>query len=433
MCRPIFLPIIPTRRRDYDLVESILVEVSHELVSRSQPSANKVVDMDGCSRAGLLEWILHDWSDDDCIKILKNCRKTISKETGKLIIVEIVQDPKGKDFFDDMRLTYDLWILHDWSDDDCIKILKNCRKAISKKTGKLIIVEIVQDPKGEDFFDDMRLTYDLVMFSHFSNGRERTELEWEKLLTEGGFSLKGKPLVLSWRRTPRLDSGVRERCILFCHQNDTMHERLYGKIRLYTRFFDYANFRLPLSTFLVDVLRVDGCHLVSVPIMLPYWNNHFFWVDDFACPASFPWHTPNHVTRDPNPVAVDFNAQDYATLVAHPSLFRNFSEAFLCLVGLSLHYTLDEETYPRFLHKNGEGGELEASVERLFDEGGSGNQTKQGDSVRGWPDANIQPIVEAANTIVEDAAPVQSRRQGKRKYVVMDAGGVSRPPKKLRE
>ncbi|GJV05734.1 desmethylxanthohumol 6'-O-methyltransferase-like protein [Tanacetum coccineum] len=80
------------------------------------------------------------------------------------------------------------WILHDWSDDDCIKILRNCRKAISKETGKLIIVEIVQDPKGEDFFDDMRLTYDLVMFSHFSNGRERTELEWEKLLIEGGFS-----------------------------------------------------------------------------------------------------------------------------------------------------------------------------------------------------------------------------------------------------
>nr|GEZ09497.1 hypothetical protein [Tanacetum cinerariifolium] len=246
-----------------------------------------------------------------------------------------------------------------------------------------------------------------------------------------------------------------------------MHERLYGKIRLYTRFFDYANFRLPLSTFLVDVLRVDGCHLVSVPIMLPYWNNHFFWVDDFACPASFPWHTPNHVTRDPDPVAADFNAQDYATLVAHPSLFWNFSEAFLCLVGLSLHYTLDEETYPRFLHKNGEGGvverernkdephlldtivgrtvpllpispdradsELKASVERLFDEGGSGNQTKQGDFVRGWLDANIQPIVEVANTVVEDAAPVQSRRQGKRKYVVMDAGGVSRPPKKLRE
>ncbi|KVI04224.1 Caffeate O-methyltransferase (COMT) family [Cynara cardunculus var. scolymus] len=39
----------------------------------------------------------------------------------------------------------------------------------------------------DDFFDDTRLTYDLVMFSHFSGGRERTESEWKKLLEEGGF------------------------------------------------------------------------------------------------------------------------------------------------------------------------------------------------------------------------------------------------------
>ncbi|GKG04164.1 hypothetical protein Tco_0314551, partial [Tanacetum coccineum] len=81
-----------------------------------------------------------------------------------------------------------------------------------------------------------------------------------------------------------------------------------------------------------------------------------------------------------------------------PSPFRKFPEAFMCLVGLSRYYPLDEETYPRFLHKNGEGGclwlymcrttvgrmiplfpvvpdraesELEASVDKLFDKGGS--------------------------------------------------------------
>nr|GEX49619.1 hypothetical protein [Tanacetum cinerariifolium] len=121
--------------------------------------------------------------------------------------------------------------------------------------------------------------------------------------------------------------------LIFPNQNDTMHERPSGKIRLYTRFFDYANFRLPLFTFLVDVLRIiisSGC--------------------DFACPVSFSWHTAKHMTRDPDPPAADFNAQDYTTLVAYPSPFQN---------------------------------ELEASVERLFDEGGSGTQTKQGDSIKG--------------------------------------------------
>nr|GEZ42783.1 hypothetical protein [Tanacetum cinerariifolium] len=153
-------------------------------------------------------------------------------------------------------------------------------------------------------------------------------------------------------------------------------------------------------------------------------------MDDFACPTSFSWHTVKHMIRDLDPVAANFNAQDYATLVAHPSPLWKFLEAFTYLVGLSRHYTLDEETYPWFLHKNGEGGnehfyfhphagsyqiapdhvdsELEASVKRLFDEDGSGTRTKQGDFARGRQNANIQPLIEAANTIVEDTAPMQS-------------------------
>ncbi|GJW34271.1 hypothetical protein Tco_0054303, partial [Tanacetum coccineum] len=54
-----------------------------------------------------------------------------------------------------------------------------------------------------------------------------------------------------------------------------------------------------------------------------------------------------NVIRDPAPVAADFNAQDYTTLVAHPSSFRKFPQEFLCLVGLSRHYTLDEDTWTR--------------------------------------------------------------------------------------
>ncbi|GKB30865.1 hypothetical protein Tco_0870266, partial [Tanacetum coccineum] len=34
----------------------------------------------------------------------------------------------------------------------------------------------------------------------------------------------------------------------------TMHERPTGKVGMYTRFFDYANYRIPFSTFFVSVL-----------------------------------------------------------------------------------------------------------------------------------------------------------------------------------
>nr|ACC63885.1 caffeic acid 3-O-methyltransferase [Populus trichocarpa] len=79
------------------------------------------------------------------------------------------------------------WVLHDWGDEDCVKILKNCRKAMPEKTGKLILVEIVLQPEGNGQFGDMGMVSDLVMFAHSTGGKERTELEWKKLLDEGGF------------------------------------------------------------------------------------------------------------------------------------------------------------------------------------------------------------------------------------------------------
>ncbi|KAK7854531.1 xanthohumol 4-O-methyltransferase [Quercus suber] len=79
------------------------------------------------------------------------------------------------------------WILHDWSDDNCVKILKNCRKAIPKETGKVIIVGVVLQPDGDGLFDDTGFVFDLLMLAHTSGGRERTELEWKKVLEGAGF------------------------------------------------------------------------------------------------------------------------------------------------------------------------------------------------------------------------------------------------------
>nr|GEU74321.1 hypothetical protein [Tanacetum cinerariifolium] len=234
------------------------------------------------------------------------------------------------------------------------------------------------------------------------------------------------------------------------NRGDTIHERPAGKIVLYTRFFNFANFRLPLSTFLVDILskRSDN---VPVYYTKPFdslknWNDHFFWVIV---------HTAKKATRDPALVAAEFNLQDYATLVAHPSPFQKFPEEFLCLVGLSRHYILDEETYPRFMHKNGEGGdgslcfhsysgsyliapdrvdsELETSIDRLFYEGGSGSQAGKGGSTGVEEGTNVQPVIEATSIVTEDVAPLQPRRQMKRKTVVAYAGGSLHPPKKLWE
>lgn len=82
---------------------------------------------------------------------------------------------------------YIKWILHDWSDDHCVKILKNCRKAIPEKTGKVIILDHVLDPEGDEPFTDIGIAFDMILFAHNSGGKERTEENWKYLFKETGF------------------------------------------------------------------------------------------------------------------------------------------------------------------------------------------------------------------------------------------------------
>lgn len=79
------------------------------------------------------------------------------------------------------------WVLHDWGDEDCVKILKNCRKSVPPKTGKVIIIDLVLRPDRDDTLNDLGFAFDLLMMAHSSGGKERTELEWKQILEGGGF------------------------------------------------------------------------------------------------------------------------------------------------------------------------------------------------------------------------------------------------------
>jgi len=43
----------------------------------------------GGGDAYIMKWILHDWSDEDCVRILKNCHTAMAKES-RLLVVEMV-------------------------------------------------------------------------------------------------------------------------------------------------------------------------------------------------------------------------------------------------------------------------------------------------------------------------------------------------------
>lgn len=88
------------------------------------------------------------------------------------------------EFYDKQR------ILHDWSDKDCVKILKKCKEAIPNKEngGKVIVIDIVIDnQKGENKSFETQLFSDVLMMVHVS-GKERNEQEWAKLFSNAGFS-----------------------------------------------------------------------------------------------------------------------------------------------------------------------------------------------------------------------------------------------------
>lgn len=77
-------------------------------------------------------------------------------------------------------------VLHDWSDSECIQILKNCREAISKKV--IIGEALIDEQNKEDKMTNAKLLMDMVMMAHTNEGKERTQKEWAYVLTKAGFS-----------------------------------------------------------------------------------------------------------------------------------------------------------------------------------------------------------------------------------------------------
>jgi hypothetical protein len=93
----------------------------------------------------------------------------------------------GGDFFKGVPAGADAYMLkgviHDWSDEAALKILKNCRRAIHSN-GTLLLVEAVLTRST----DPTTALMDMLMMV-LTSGRERTESEFRSLFQEAGFSM----------------------------------------------------------------------------------------------------------------------------------------------------------------------------------------------------------------------------------------------------
>ncbi|CAA7057576.1 unnamed protein product [Microthlaspi erraticum] len=89
----------------------------------------------------------------------------------------------GGDMFDEIPRGQAIlmkWILHDWSDDKCVEILKNCKKALPE-TGKILVIEMIvpQEISETDIATKNTFHADVKVLCLTRGGKERTKEEFK--------------------------------------------------------------------------------------------------------------------------------------------------------------------------------------------------------------------------------------------------------------
>ncbi|GKC11287.1 hypothetical protein Tco_1008069 [Tanacetum coccineum] len=184
-----------------------------------------------------------------------------------------------------------------------------------------------------------------------------------------------------------------------------------GKVGVYTRFFEFANQRVPLSLFMCNVLNhyrlhisqlhsigaakisnfEVNCRLLAInPTVhlfrafyhtswsngwvsfskrvgrlqcytekldaLRRWREMFFWVDDALVPWDFVFYTQGSLPRDERPPLGSYSMEDVELINENRIPINAYSEAFLCHMGISRNYFQSLEEVPTFIGDDGQGG-----------------------------------------------------------------------------
>jgi hypothetical protein len=77
-----------------------------------------------------------------------------------------------------------MMVLHDWSDDQCIVILRNIAKTAPDGARLLLVESVIDETRLAGFAVDL----DVEMLT-FAFGRERTSEQWRNVVEKGGFRL----------------------------------------------------------------------------------------------------------------------------------------------------------------------------------------------------------------------------------------------------
>ncbi|GJU98746.1 hypothetical protein Tco_1328017 [Tanacetum coccineum] len=182
-----------------------------------------------------------------------------------------------------------------------------------------------------------------------------------------------------------------------------------GKVGVYTRFFEFANQRVPLSLFMCNVLNYYRLHISQMHCIgaakitnfevncrllainptvhlfrafyhtswsngwvsfskragrlqcytekldaLRRWREMFFWVDDALVPWDFAFYTQGSLPRDERPPPGSYSMEDAELINENRIPINAYSEAFLCHMGISHNYFQSPEEVPTFIGDDGQ-------------------------------------------------------------------------------
>ncbi|CAM6090752.1 unnamed protein product [Calypogeia fissa] len=117
----------------------------------------------------------------------------------------------GGNFFDSVPsgdAMFLKWILHNYPDEEAIKILQNCFKALPTKNGKVILAEFVYNKHEKGPQAASVECLDLQMMKVLKGAQERSKEQYQALLAAAGFPHTN--FIDSTPRTTTLIEGVKE-------------------------------------------------------------------------------------------------------------------------------------------------------------------------------------------------------------------------------
>lgn len=179
----------PENARVFNQSMTNVTEWANDAVTASYDFSQfeKIVDIGG-GHGSLLASIL---STNAKAKGVLFDRAQVVEGAGSLIEAKGVADrcdTVAGDFFSSVPEGGDAYmmkfIIHDWDDEQSIKILRNCRRAM-KPGAKLLVIDLVLPSGNESHLGKLLDLNMLVM----TGGRERTEEEFRNLYQRAGFSL----------------------------------------------------------------------------------------------------------------------------------------------------------------------------------------------------------------------------------------------------